>query len=81
MLDAASTEKRVWKLSASPRFIFPLLKAHPATTPYVSADTDPHYPLVWTEIMFDVLNPLCQTYAKEGYVMTTVPMVYVHNHR
>lgn len=59
----------------------PLLKAHPASTPYVSADTDPHYPLVWTEIMFDVLNPLCQTYAAEGYVMTTVPLVYVHNHR
>lgn len=57
------------------------LKQHPASSPYVCRQNDPNYPLGWSEIMIDILGPLCEEYAKQGYVMTTVPLVYVHNHR
>ena len=57
------------------------LRRHPATSPYVCHGNDPEYPLEWSEIMFDILNPLCEEYAARGHVMTTVPLVFVHNHR
>ena len=57
------------------------LKQHPASTPYTCRQNDPEYPIGWTEIMIDILGPLCEEYAKQGYVMTTVPLVFVHNHR
>ena len=56
----------------------PQLKDHPATSPY---ENDPAYPIGWTEILHDILGPLCQTYSPGGYVMTTVPLLYVHNYR
>jgi len=57
------------------------LKNHPATSPYTCKENDSLYPIGWIEIMLDVLGPLCEEYAKSGNVMTTVPMVFVHNHR
>lgn len=60
---------------------FSALKAYPAPSPYVCRQNDPMYPIGWTDIMFDILNPLCEEYARTGNVMTTVPLVFVHNHR
>lgn len=57
------------------------LKKHPGPSPYTCFENDPTYPIGWTEIMLDVLLPLCEEFAKKGHVMTTVPMVFVHNHR
>jgi mannosyltransferase OCH1-like enzyme len=57
------------------------LRRHPATSPYVSRDNDPEYPLDYLEIMFYILNPLIQEYTAKGYVVTSVPLVFVHNHR
>lgn len=57
------------------------LKAYPAPSPYVCFENNSAYPIGWTEIMLDVLGPLCEEYAKLGHVMTTVPLVFVHNHR
>jgi hypothetical protein len=60
----------------------PALKAYPQPAPpYVSAQNDERYPIGWTSLLYDILGPLCTKYAADGYVMTTVPMVYVHNHR
>ena len=59
----------------------PVLRQYPAPTPYTCRQNDPNYPIGWTEIMIDILGPLCDEYAKSGHVMTTVPMVFVHNHR
>lgn len=57
------------------------LKRHPGPAPYATCENDPLYPLHWSEIMFSILGPLVEEYAARGHVMTTVPMVFVHNHR
>lgn len=59
----------------------PTLQQYPAATPYTCRENDPNYPIGWTEIMINILGPLCEEYAKFGYVMTTVPLLFVHNHR
>lgn len=57
------------------------LKQHPASSPYTCRQNDPEYPVGWSEIMIDILGPLCEEYSKTGHVMTTVPLIFVHNHR
>lgn len=57
------------------------LKQGPAASAYACREKTPEYPIGWTEIMFDILDPLCREFAARGHVMTTVPMVFVHNHR
>lgn len=57
------------------------LKKHSGPTPYTCRESDPSYPISWSEIMIEILGPLCEEYSKQGHVMTTVPLVFVHNHR
>jgi hypothetical protein len=57
------------------------LKQHPGPDAYATRENDPLYPLHWSEIMISILGPLVEEYAALGGVMTTVPLLFVHNHR
>ncbi len=55
------------------------LRAHPASHPYSHTGIEPDYPIAWTEICSDVIQPLHIDYIAR--IMTTLPGQCVHNHR
>lgn len=59
----------------------PALKAYPGRPPpFTHKVVDPAYPLGWTEIMLDVLEPLAKEYAPR-VLTTSIPLFRVDNHR
>lgn len=59
----------------------PALKAYPGRPPpFTHKEIDPAYPLGWTELMFDVLEPIVNDYP-DRVLRESVPLFRVDNYR